>query len=449
MKKKLPPVEVPRISEFKVEALEAARKALREFIDHPSSIARAPKHKLEALNKGHGTGVYANWRYGATPWVQIDAALSDARYLSDSARLALIWCLSRGPKFCFNNPPANWCAALGWGLSKAKQVNRELRMAGHAIHVGSPDRHVPNATVWTWKYSERPCGLPEAELMHDFFTKTPQYAVFREKAISTIPKRGKPDEARQGYEAAKLDGLRPYADFDPEPGYTYGWWREVDEDTGEVLPENNGGNNDLPPLLDEEAERLKTNPLSKELKCSRNPGKRLTPLPVKRTRKKTRTLHLKKRYKHRLRNSPLEKLPDDPRTEQPDMGPDIYAYGPHGRGWRHPAWDKPIMDFIHLPSDAPGAPPIVVHDDRYPQWMLANMVDPPDPQIDLSQLPALKKYTPGCENEPQHVVEPDRELEAEIQRILNPVDELPCDAEILRILAEVDDNARKRRDAMT
>lgn len=241
---KSPPIFVPRLTHQ--DDINRAELELLHALNHPASIMRGPKTRL--VKKGQG--VHSDRSYTNTPWAAIDAALSDARYLSFEARMALIWFLCRGPKYVFYAPVKNLMATSGYGRTKCCQIMRELRCAGHAYRICAPHRHVPNAWVWFWKFSERPCGLPESKLRYaNWVVTTPQYAVHGEDAKKEIPVKGKPNLTRPGYESAKLVGMRPYADFDPAPSYS-SQWRVTPEELAAVPEEQ------LTELSDEEIDYL-------------------------------------------------------------------------------------------------------------------------------------------------------------------------------------------------
>ncbi len=191
---------VPR---FETEAeLAAARKALWEFIDHPSSIAIGRKQDIDDNDV-----VYSPGRGSKSSQVIVDQGLMAVKYLRWRSRTALLWCLSKGPMHAFLNPAAELQHYLRCCKNTSYTVLTELRATGHAFRLKA---HGNPGTKLLWKFSERPCGLPAAELRNAVFpTDKPQFAIHGKLALATDTPGYRPGRFRLGIEVARLDGIPP------------------------------------------------------------------------------------------------------------------------------------------------------------------------------------------------------------------------------------------------
>ena len=116
--------------------LQTARQALREFVDHPASIALGRKdgmddNDLAFIPEGMPDG----------PMVIMDQWLIDAPYLTPRTRLALMSCLSQGAMFAFFNPLAEWKNSLGWGENTARKMLAEMRAVSYT-HLTLPTKRI-------------------------------------------------------------------------------------------------------------------------------------------------------------------------------------------------------------------------------------------------------------------------------------------------------------------
>lgn len=185
--------------------LQTARQALREFVDHPASISLGRKEGM-----GDNALVFIPRGMPDGPMVIIDECLLEVQYLGWEARHVLSLCLAQGPMFSFSGPLAKRNDYHNWCDNTLRKILTELRIAGHAIKVQVYDGSMDTKPVVIWKFSERPCGLPAAELQNAVFKTTmPQFAIHGIKALPKGTPRNRSGGFRLGYEVARLDGIPP------------------------------------------------------------------------------------------------------------------------------------------------------------------------------------------------------------------------------------------------
>lgn len=160
----------------------------------------------------------------------------------------------------------------------------------------------------------------------------------------------------------------------------------------------------------------------------RTVGRRFRPLPISASEKEelTESVLFKNTKSKQTRTSITFPLDDDPSDELPFLGHLPVNQGAQGRGYRKNIKADQIKDWIHKdyivpalkspalkspvstwvnpmpnilfypPNEQPGAPPIVLHQDKhYTLSELARMETPPDPVLDPNKFPQPVKYDPG------------------------------------------------------
>ena len=142
--------------------------------------------------------------------ITLDTWLAAVNYLSCEASLCLRWCLGQGPKSGFFYPVTCWADPFDLSHKKGSKVLDELLTAGHAIKVQFHNRRVNNKPVVLWKFSERPSGLPAAELKTAVFKTTMhQFAIHGKEALPKNTPANHTNGYRLGHEIARFDGIIP------------------------------------------------------------------------------------------------------------------------------------------------------------------------------------------------------------------------------------------------
>jgi len=195
---------IPRLESE--SGMQIARQELQRCVDHPSSTLMGDKPGIDTDNEpiiAHATPL-------AGRAIMLDRWLAGINYLSGRASLCLRWCLVQGPKFGFFYPVACWDEPFDWNVRKGIKVLEELRAAGHAIKVHVHNERANNKPVVLWKFSERPCGLPAAELKNAVFKTTmPQFAIHGKDALPKNTPANHTNGFRLGHEIARFDGIIP------------------------------------------------------------------------------------------------------------------------------------------------------------------------------------------------------------------------------------------------